>query len=362
MSALVPVADVQRLAPYTVDTAGRRGLLRLDFNEHTIGPSPRVLQRLAALTGEDLAVYPDEGRARAAIARPLSLGGEADLVLTSGADEAIRLVCDGFVSAGERVLILEPGYAMYRFYATLAGAEIDAVTVEPDLRFPIGGLRTAVAPPPRLVILGDPHNPTGTAVPDGLIAEIGAALPDTVVLVDEAYADFTGRTSLPLVSSLPNVLVARTFSKAYGMAGLRIGVLAGHRETIAWLARMRSPYAVNAVALAAVEAAVEDPAWASSYAAEVRESHALLREGLARLGVGSYPSEANFVIARFGGAAPRIRELLRARGILVRDRSGHPLLHGTLRIGVGTPADTRRCLEELSRVLREVSDENGRPA
>ena len=136
--------------PTRSHTAGRRGLLRLDFNEHTIGPSPRVLAALAALTGEDLALYPDEGRARAAIARHLSLGGRSDFVLTSGADEAIRLVCDGYVSAGERVLILEPGYAMYRFYATLAGAEIDAVTVEPDLglpgRRPANGLARAAAP------------------------------------------------------------------------------------------------------------------------------------------------------------------------------------------------------------------------
>jgi len=116
------------------------------------------------------------------------------------------------------------------------------------------------------------------------------------------------------------------------------------------------------VALAAVEAAVEDPAWASSYAAEVRESRTLLREGLDRLGVPSYPSEANFVIARFGDTAPRIRELLRARGVLVRDRSGHPLLRGTLRIGVGTREDTRRFLQELSGVLHDVSDRTGRPA
>jgi histidinol-phosphate aminotransferase len=362
MNAPVPVPDVRRLAPYAVDTAGRRGLLRLDFNEHTIGPSPRVLERLAALTGEDLALYPDESGARAPIARHLSLGPSAEFVLTSGADEAIRLVCDGFVGAGERVLILEPGYAMYRFYATLAGAEIDAVTVEPDLQFPVGGLRTALERPARLIILGDPHNPTGAGVPPGLIPEIAATHPGTVVLVDEAYADFAGRTSLPLVSSLPNVLVARTFSKAYGLAGLRVGVLAGHRETIPWLARMRSPYAVNAVALAAVEAAVEDPEWAASYAAEVRESRALLREGLDRLGVPSYPSEANFVIARFGETAPHVREQLRARGVLVRDRGGHPLLRGTLRIGVGTRDDTRRCLRELSGVLRDVAAQEGRPA
>jgi histidinol-phosphate aminotransferase len=122
---------------------------------------------------------------------------------------------------------------------------------------------------------------------------------------------------------------------------------------------MRSPYAVNALALAAVEAALEDPGWATSYAAEVRESRTLLRDGLSRLGIPSYPSEANFVIARFGHSAPAVREGLRTRGVLVRDRSGHPLLQGTLRIGVGTREDTRRCLDELACVLRDLDPQRG---
>ena len=128
----IPVPDVQRLAPYTVHTAGRRGMLRLDFNEHTIGPSPRVLDRLAAISGEDLALYPDESGARTAVRRHFGFDDVVDFVLTSGADEGIRLVCDGYVQAGERVVMLDPGYAMYRFYATLAGADIRPVTVLDD--------------------------------------------------------------------------------------------------------------------------------------------------------------------------------------------------------------------------------------
>jgi histidinol-phosphate aminotransferase len=354
MSAPVPVPDVQRLDPYTVNTAGRRGLLRLDFNEHTIGPSPRVLARLSAVSGEDLALYPDESAARAAVARYFGFDADVNFVLTSGADEAIRLVCDGYVQPGERVLILDPGYAMYRFYATLAGAEICAVQVEPDLRFPRASVVATLDAGIRLAILGDPHNPTGTAVPAGFTAEMARAYPDMLLLVDEAYAEFAGRTNVPLLSDLPNILVARTFSKAFGLAGLRIGMLAGHRDTISWLARMRSPYAVNALALVAIEAALEDPGWAASYAEEVRGSRSLLRDGLGQLGVPSYPSEANFVIARFGDDAPRIREELRGRGVLVRDRSGHPLLKGTLRISVGTRDDTRRCLQQLAAVLDEI--------
>lgn len=356
MSALLPVPEVQRLAPYRVDTAGRRGQLRLDFNEHTVGPSPRVLERLAAVTAEDLALYPDESAARAAVARHFAFEHDVDFVLTSGADEAIRLVCDSYVQHGERVALLDPGYAMYRFYATLAGAETRPVDVEPDLAFPTARMRAEIARGVRLVILGDPHNPTGASVPAGFVSEAARSHPETVFLIDEAYAEFAGRSSLPLLSQISNLLVARTFSKAYGLAGLRIGVLAGRRETVAWLARMRSPYAVNALALLAVEAALDDPAWASAYAAEVRVSRQELRKGLTRLGVESHPSEANFVIARFGDAAPLIRRRLRDRGVLVRDRSGHPLLQGTLRIGVGTREDTARLLQALAEVLSGLDD------
>lgn len=356
MSALLPVPEVQRLAPYRVDTAGRRGLLRLDFNEHTVGPSPRVLERLAQVTAEDLARYPDETAARAVVAKHFAFENDVDFVLTSGADEAIRLVCDSYVQRGDRVALLDPGYAMYRFYATLAGADIRAVDVEEDLGFPVAGMRAEIDRGVRLVVLGDPHNPTGAAVPPGFIAEAARSQPETVFLIDEAYAEFAGRASLPLLAQLPNLLVARTFSKAYGLAGLRIGVLAGRRETVDWLARMRSPYAVNALALLAVEAALDDPAWALDYAAEVRASRQELREGLARLGVESHPSEANFVIARFGDTAPLIRRQLRDKGVLVRDRSGHPLLRGTLRIGVGTREDTARLLQALAEVLSGLDD------
>ena len=354
MRAPIPVPEVQRLAPYTVETAGRRGLLRLDFNEHTSGPSPRVLARLSEITAEDLAMYPDESGARAAIRRHFAFDELVDFVLTSGADEAIRLVCDAFVQSGQRVAILDPGYAMYRFYATLAGADIEPSRSSRISAFPSRACGPRSTKASGLSFSAIHTTPQERRFRPGWWPSWHAPAPDVVILVDEAYAEFAGRTALPLLSQLPNVLVARTFSKAYGLAGLRIGCLAGHRETVAWPARMRSPYAVNAVALLAVEAALDDPAWAASYAAEVRSSRETLREGLARLGVPTRPSDANFVIARFGDAAPRIRGLLRARGVLVRDRSGHPLLHGTLRIGVGTHRDTARCLRELEEVLLEI--------
>lgn len=351
-----PTPEVARLEPYTVPAAGRRDFLRLDFNESLAGPSPRVLERLRHLDADDVSLYPDETAARAAVARRFGLDRQPDLdlVLTSGVDEGIRLLCDCFVRPGEKVVLVEPGYPMCRFYATLAGAEIVSISCGEDLSFPEDGLRAAVAAGCRLLIVANPNNPTGTPAPEGFVEEMAAAFPSTVVLADEAYAEFAGASSIPALGRLPNLVVARTFSKAYGLAGLRAGVLLGSRAALSWVARMHSPYAVNAIALLALTAALEDEEWVTRYVAEVRAARARLAAALGALGIATFPSAASFLVARFGEDAPAIREALRRRGVLVRDRSDHPLLRGTLRIGVGTREQVERFLEALAPALDEA--------
>lgn len=355
-----PTPDVARLKPYTVPAAGRQEFLRLDFNESLLGPSPRVLERLRRIAIEDISLYPDETEARAAVAGHFGLDrrSELELVLTSGVDEGIRLVCDCFVRAGDKVVLVDPGYAMYRFYATLAGADIVSVDCNQDLSFPAARLRAAAAGC-RLVIVGNPHNPTGAPAPAGFVEELAAACPEAIVLADEAYAEFAGHSSVAALGRLPNLIVARTFSKAYGLAGLRAGVLLGDRATLRWVARMRSPYAVNSIALLALTAALEDEAWMTRYAAEVRAARGDLEAALRALDIPTYPSAANFLVARFGERAPAIREALRSRGVLVRDRSDHPLLRGTLRIGVGTREQVGAFLAALAPALAEARETAG---
>lgn len=359
MSAPRPVPAVVRLKPYSVPAAGRRPFLRLDFNENTGGPSPRVLERLKSLTPEDVACYPDETEARLAVARHFGLEGRRDVVLTSGVDEGIRLACDCFVRAGEQVVLLTPGYAMYRFYATLAGARVVEVEVEDDLSFPERAVRRAAAGGCRLLILGNPHNPTGAPIPDGLVADLTARHPRMVVFADEAYVEFGGGSTLGLAAQRRNLIVARTFSKAYGLAGLRAGALIGDHDLISWVARMRSPYAVNAAALAALPVALADRGYVERAVREARAARTQLAGGLERLGIRVWPSAANFLLARFGDRAPRVRVELRARGILVRDRGDHPRLRGTLRIGVGTKDQIDRLLQALASILEQ--DGGGKP-
>lgn len=358
--APVPTPEAAALKPYTVPAAGRRGRLRLDFNENLLGPSPRVLQRLRRIGPDDLALYPDETAARAAVARRFGVGPPLDLVLTSGVDEAIRLVCDCFVRRGGRVVLLEPGYPMYRFYATLAGGRIVPLDYLEGLIFPEAILRREMASGARLVILGSPNNPTGTPLPPGLASDLARRHPGTLVLVDEAYREFASPDSFTEPCDLPNLVVARTFSKAYGLAGLRAGVLLGEAGTLAHLARIRSPYAVNSLALLALEAALEDDDHVARCVTEIRAAGAALQAGLARLGIASFPSAANFLIARFGARAGAIKEALRRRGVLVRDRGDHPLLRGTLRIGIGTRADVAAFLAALGGALADTASAGGR--
>jgi len=340
---LRPTPEAGALTPYTVPSAGRRGRWRLDFNENLLGPSPRVLERLRRIGPDDLALYPDETEARAASARRFGIAPPLDLVLTSGVDEAIRLVCDCFVRPGERVVLLEPGYPLYRFYASLAGASLVGVDYQEGLIFPEAAVRREVALGARLLILGNPNNPTGTPLPRGFASDMAGRHPGILVLVDEAYVEFAGPDRCTRPGPLPNLVIARTFSKAYGLAGLRAGILMGEAGTLSCLARIRSPYAVNSLALLALETALEDDEYVTRYVAEVGAARDELCAGLSRLGIAWEPSVANFVIARFGGRA----------AVLVRDRGDHPLLRGSLRIGIGTRAAAGACLEALASALAE---------
>ena len=289
-----PTPEVERLEPYSAPSAGRRGFLRLDFNENLLGPSPRVIARLRAVDPDDVALYPDETEARAAVAQHFGIDGALDLVLTSGVDEGIRLICDAFVSRGDEVIVVEPGYAMYRFYATLAGARITAATSGEDLGFPEGAVRERMAGGAKLVILGDPNNPTGKPIPGGVIEDLARSYPGTLILADEAYADFAGGSSLALLPHHPNLIVARTFSKAYGLAGLRVGVLLARMETLSWIARMRSPYAVTTLALAALTAALDDTDYVQRYVTEVKGGAPRSHRGLGPAGNRDRPQRRQF--------------------------------------------------------------------
>jgi histidinol-phosphate aminotransferase len=347
--AIKPRPAVLAMEPYSPPTAGRADKLRLDFNENTVGCSPRVIAALKErLDPAALAVYPEYGEAKEAIARYFRVRPE-QFVFTNGTDEAIQVFVNTYVDDGQEVLLLKPAYAMYRFYAEVAGARIREVEYQqPGLEFPLQELLDAITPETRAVILANPNNPTGTGVSLLGIERILHRARKAVVMVDEAYYEFSGVTALTEIERVPNLFVCRTFSKIFGMAAMRLGCLFSHEANVALLHKAQSPYSVNALAVMAAEAAVEDTAYIQSYVAEVLAARELLCVGLERLRIAYVPSSANFVLGHFGDRAIEVRDALRGRGILVRDRSYQA--PGCVRMTVGTREQTRKLLAALEEI------------
>ena len=344
-----PREAVLRMAPYSPPTAGRADKLRLDFNENTVGCSPRVIEFLREQLSEDgLAVYPEYGEVRSELARFFDVHPD-DFLLTNGTDEAIQVLINTYVDDGDNVLLLRPSYAMYRFYAEVAGASIREVEYRGDnLDFPLDELLAEIRPDTRAVIIANPNNPTGTGTGvDGIRAILERA-PDAAVLIDEAYFEFCGTTALPLLAAHPNLFVSRTFSKVYGMAAMRLGCLFSQQQNTTYLHKAQSPYSVNSLAAIAALGAIRDTEYVKCYVAEVLAARDDLYRGFERLGIAYVPSQANFVLFRAGDRAIPVRDRLRETGVLVRDRSYE--LPGCVRVTVGTREQIRRFLAALEEI------------
>jgi len=350
--AVKPRPAVLAMAPYSPPTAGRAGKLRLDFNENTVGCSPRVIAAIReCVTADGLSVYPEYGDAKEAIAGYFRVRPD-QFVFTNGTDEAIQVFINTYVDDGQQVLVLTPTYAMYRFYAEVAGAKIKTVAYPPPgMEFPLQEVLDAITPETRAVLLANPNNPTGTGVSLLGIERILHRARKAAVLVDEAYYEFSGVTALGEIERVTNLFVCRTFSKVFGMAAMRLGCLFSHPANIAYLHKAQSPYSVNGMAVLAARAAVEDTDYIQGYVAEVLAARELLCVGLEKLAIPYVPSSANFVLAQLGKRAIAVRDRLRAQAILVRDRSYE--VPGAVRFTVGTREQTRRLLGALEEIWNQ---------
>jgi histidinol-phosphate aminotransferase len=344
---------VLAMAPYGAPNEGRAKKLRLDFNENTVGCSPAVLRAISRMTAQQMAIYPEYQATTKRLARFFRVRPE-EIHLTNGIDDALHLIADTFIDAGDTVLIAEPTFDMYRFFSELAGARIKTLRYDAEMKFPVAEvvdeLRKSSSAKPRVLFIANPNNPTGTLVQPKDLRRILRAASQTLVLVDEAYFDFSGLTVLPWIRQYSNLLVARTFSKSAGLAALRLGCLFAKPEILDVMRRACSPYPVNTAALVAAEASVRDVRFLRNYAREVLQSRSLLEKGLTRLGARIYPSEANFILADFGPRAHGLVLALERKGILVRERKDFPRT-GFMRISAGTRADTRRLLRAIEEIL-----------
>lgn len=321
------------------------GVIKLNTNENPYPPSPKVAEALAAFDAESLRKYSD----------PLALGlreaaarcygfESADWVFAgNGMDEALALTVRTFADPGDAILTPYPTYSLYEVLAKLHGAECRFVDLTPEFELPAAFLDT----PARLVFLPRPNAPTGVAAPIEQVERICKQF-EGLVFIDEAYVDFADGHCLGLVKRFDNVIVGRTCSKSFSLAGLRLGFAFAQPDTIAEFMKTKDSYNLNALTQALGTAALSDPDWTAANAKKIRATRYRLTATLRALGFRVPESQANFVLALWEGqtSAHRIFERLRTDGILVRYFDA-PRLEKALRITVGTDTETGALLDAL---------------
>jgi histidinol-phosphate aminotransferase len=343
---------VLAMPEYHPPLAGRDAL-RLDFNENTFAPSPAVLHKMQQLTAEGMTIYPEREPVERIVAK--HFGIESDqILLTNGVDEAIHLLACAFLDEGDEALICTPTFFMYDVSISMMTTGLKRVQTDSSLEFPFERFLTAITPKTKLILVASPNNPTGATVSREHLLTIAKAAPQAVLMVDEAYFHFHGETTMGDVGSVPNLIVARTFSKAYGLASLRIGMLAGDARLIGYVRKVSSPYNVNGVALAVLPEALADEAYLAWYVAQVQEGRGRMFAALNDLGVRTWPSAANFVLMDIGAKHKDLCAAMRRRGVLLRDRSSDPGCDGYVRITIGVEDHVTRGIAVLRESLEEI--------
>lgn len=357
VSPVSPQPGIMDIALYEAGAAtlsGRSDVLKLSSNENPFGPSEKAREAVAH-AARTMHRYPstDHASLRAAIAEVHDLD-PGRIICGVGSDEIIHFLCQAYAGPGTEVLFTEHGFLMYRISALAAGA-VPVQAPERERTTDIDALIAAATDATRLIFVANPNNPTGTMVEASELERLAAAVPQAILVIDAAYAEYVASDfdgGAELASRLPNVVMTRTFSKIYGLGGLRVGWGYGPREIIDVLNRIRGPFNLSNLALDGAEAAMRDRAHVDRARSENARLRDWLAKALARHGVPSDPSHANFVLARFDDAdtAGACDAMLRAEGIIVRRVTGYGLPQ-CLRITIGDEASCRRVAHVIGRFM-----------
>jgi histidinol-phosphate aminotransferase len=355
--ALRPQPGILDIALYVSGEAGIPGhaeVLKLSANENPHGPSPRATAAFAQAAGA-LHRYPatDHAPLRAAIGQVHGLDPDR-IICGVGSDEVLQFVAQAYAGPGDEVIVTQHGFSLYPILARSVGATPVEVP-EAARRVDVDAILSAVTPRTRIVFLANPANPTGTMLSEAEVLRLAEGLPPSALLVhDGAYAEFVPGFDggAALVDAFPNVMMTRTFSKIYGLGGLRIGWGYARRDMIDVLNRIRQPFNLSQAQMSAAEAAVRDTDWRDWCRDENIRCRAMLRDALVQMGLGCDESFTNFVLVRFDSpqAAGACDAALKDAGIIVRRVGGYQLPEA-LRITVGTEADCRRVLDVVARFM-----------
>ena len=343
----------------------------MHLNENTGGCSQKVVEAVRAFDGPALATYPDFRDAIFETAAFLGVDPE-HIVLTNGLDEGILLVSIAYLgnrtpealvelgapltvmSGAPEVLVAQPAFEPYIHGAHSLGARVVSVPPGPDFAFPLDGMLRAITPNTRLVYVNNPNNPSGQPIPKDAIHRIARDAGHALVFVDEAYHDFLGDNFLSEAADYPNVLIGRTFSKAFGLAGMRVGVMIAPPEILAPIRKCMPLFNLNVVAVAALRAAIGDPAFRTWYLAEANASKQLVYAACDRAGLKYWKSAANFVLIDGGARARQLIDGMIGNGVFVRDRTQDPATPACFRLTTGVVEHTRRAVAALEALCAHL--------
>ncbi len=327
------------------------GQLLLDFNESTLPPPRGVIATLVRYLEEaGTHQYPSYAPLIGKLSRYAGVD-EEQIILTNGSDQAIDVILRALLEPGDEMIFARPGFAMFPQVADTLGVRLVSPSYREDMSFPYEEILAAVTPKTRLIALIDPNNPTGTAIGSERIGDIVQRFPDIPVLVDEAYFEFTDHTSVNLLGDHSNLVIIRTFSKFFAMAGLRLGYALSNGGFIRELYKIRGPYDPNAMAVKGAEAALDHLPELRKYGEEVMtRAKPMVESFFDERGVSYFPGAANFMLVRPDDVGAVV-EFLRSRGILVRPQSG--MIADTFRLSIGTVADMTRFIKEYAAYLEK---------
>jgi histidinol-phosphate aminotransferase len=352
---ILPKPLVLEMSTYSPPLEGRRTKTRLDFNENTQGYAETLPY---ALPNTLLTVYPEYQTLLETLAATYDLPVES-LLLCNGSDEALHVIPQTFLQPDvDTALVCSPTFPMIPHNLRLSGAKLLTVSMTPELDYDLSAIEAALTSHPvKLAIFASPDNPTGAVLPKTILSHWCERFPNTLFVLDEAYSEYMGPdfSALPEVLRHPNLMVTRSFSKAWGLAGLRLGFVAAHPQLVAYLARVRSPYSVNQMAVEAGTGLLAQKTQVFADAQATVERRAQLIEELQQRGLTVRAGGGNFFLLKLGPLSKLYEQFLAASDLLVRDRSGHPFLVGTVRISSGAAEENQRLLELTDSFLRHYA-------
>ncbi|MBS3142913.1 histidinol-phosphate transaminase [Candidatus Woesearchaeota archaeon] len=355
-----PKKSIRSLKPYTavnsfalIKKKPRQEPHKLDWNEATLPPSPRVFRAFKRYLSQPhhLNWYPDPEciALRRELARYTGRD-ESEILVTNGSDAALDLIARTYLDDDDEVIIAAPAYSHFTLFARSCDAMIKEVYYENPFKKEVDKIINAITPNTRMVYIINPNNPTGVLYTIDEVIAILKKAANAIVVVDEAYYEYTMRSATPLLSDFTNLIITRSFSKALSLAGARIGYIISHTENIKNLMRLHNIKSVNTLAQVAALAALQDTDYLYAYLDAVKKAKHYVHVELQRMGIEHVITPSNFILVKVKN--PRhIEQELATQGVYVRDRSMVPQLNGYLRLNIGTPKQMKKVIEIFKKVI-----------